>query len=81
MDDKEIMAHIDELIDTEHQLRQQLAAGELTSQQERERLRSAEEALDQCWDLLRQRRARREFGENPEGAAARPVSEVEGYQQ
>jgi hypothetical protein len=81
MDDKEIMAHIDELIQTEHQLRSQLATGELTSQEERERLRSAEEALDQCWDLLRQRRARREFGENPDGAMARPVSEVEGYQQ
>jgi hypothetical protein len=40
-----------------------------------------EEALDQCWDLLRQRRARREFGENPEGAQARPAGEVEGYQQ
>ena len=81
MDDKEIMAHIDELIDTEHQLRLQLAAGELTAPEERERLRSAEEALDQCWDLLRQRRARREFGENPEGATVRPVGEVEGYQQ
>ena len=81
MDDKEIMAHIDELIQTEHELRSQLATGELSSQEERERLRSAEEALDQCWDLLRQRRARREFGENPEGAASRPVSEVEGYQQ
>ena len=81
MDDKEIMAHIDELIDTEHQLRRQLAAGELTSQQERERLRSAEEALDQYWDLLRQRRARREFGENPDEAASRPAGEVEGYMQ
>jgi hypothetical protein len=81
MDDKEIMAHIDELIQTEHQLRGQLAAGELSSQQERERLRSAEDALDQCWDLLRQRRARREFGENPDDAIARPVGEVEGYQQ
>ena len=76
MDDKEIMAHIDELIDTEHQLRRQLAAGELTSQEERERLRSAEEALDQCWDLLRQRRARREFGENPEEAQLRPGGEA-----
>ena len=81
MDDKEIMAHIDELIQTEHQLRSQLTAGELSSQEERERLRSAEEALDQCWDLLRQRRARREFGENPDGAAARPADEVEHYQQ
>jgi hypothetical protein len=81
MDDKEIMAHIGELIETEHTLRQQLASGELTAQEERERLRSAEEALDQCWDLLRQRRARREFGENPDDVASRPVSEVEGYLQ
>jgi hypothetical protein len=81
MDDKEIMAHIDELIQTERQLRSQLTAGELSSQEERERLRSAEEALDQCWDLLRQRRARREFGENPDNAIVRPVGEVEGYQQ
>jgi len=81
MDDKEIMAHIDELIQTEHELRRQLAAGELSSQDERDRLRSAEEALDQCWDLLRQRRARREFGENPDDAIVRPASEVEGYQQ
>jgi hypothetical protein len=81
MDDKEIMAHINELIATEHKLRRQLAAGELTGPEEHERLRSAEEALDQCWDLLRQRRARREFGENPDEASVRPVSEVEGYQQ
>jgi hypothetical protein len=81
MTDKEIMGRITELIDTEHSLRQQLQQGTLNSQEERERLRSAEEALDQCWDLLRQRRARREHGENPDGAAARPVSEVEGYQQ
>ena len=81
MDDKEIMTHIDELIQTEHELRRQLAAGELSSQEERDRLRSAEEALDQCWDLLRQRRARREFGENPDDAVARSASEVEGYQQ
>ena len=81
MDDKDIMARITDLITTEHDLRGQLARGELSSEQERERLRSAEEALDQCWDLLRQRRAKREFGENPEGTAVRPVSEVEGYQQ
>ena len=81
MDDKEIMGRISELIDTEHGLRTQLAQGELTSEQERERLRSTEEALDQCWDLLRQRRAKRQYGEDPEGAAARPVPEVEGYQQ
>jgi len=81
MDDKAIMSQIDELIETEHKLRQQLAAGELTSAEERARLKTTEEALDQCWDLLRQRRARREFGENPEDAASRPASEVEGYLQ
>jgi len=81
MDDKEIMGRISELIQTEHELRDQLASGRLSSEQERERLRSAEEALDQCWDLLRQRRARREFGENPDSAIVRPVAEVEGYQQ
>jgi hypothetical protein len=79
--DHDIMARITELIATEHELRSQLAAGELSSEQEHERLRSAEEALDQCWDLLRQRRAKRQYGENPDGAEARPVSEVEGYQQ
>ncbi|HEX8008962.1 MAG TPA: DUF2630 family protein [Trebonia sp.] len=81
MDDKEILSHINELIQTEHELRDQLAQGKLSSEEERGRLRSAEAALDQCWDLLRQRRARREHGENPDGAAARPVAEVEGYQQ
>ena len=81
MDDKEILSHIDELNATEHDLRTKVASGELSGAAERERLRSVEDALDQCWDLLRQRRARREFGENPDEAQLRPVGEVEGYQQ
>jgi hypothetical protein len=81
MDDKEILAHIDELIQTEHDLRAKLAAGEITSQDEHDQLAAAEQALDQCWDLLRQRRAHREFGQNPEESQLRPVSEVEGYRQ
>jgi Protein of unknown function (DUF2630) len=81
MDDKEILGHIDELIRTEHELRAKVANGELSSDRERAELRSVEASLDQCWDLLRQRRARREFGENPNEAASRPVSEVEGYLQ
>ncbi len=81
MDDKEILGHIDDLIQTEHELRERLAAGQLSNAQEREQLKAAEEALDQCWDLLRQRRARREFGENPNEVNARPVGEVEGYMQ
>jgi Protein of unknown function (DUF2630) len=81
MDDKEILAHIDDLIKTEHELRAKLAAGQISTAEEHQQLAAVEAALDQCWDLLRQRRARREFGENPEGAQMRPVSEVEGYRQ
>jgi hypothetical protein len=81
MDDKEILGRIDELIETEHSLRARLAAGQLTSHEEQAALKSAEEALDQCWDLLRQRRARREFGEDESVAEPRPASEVEGYLQ
>jgi len=81
MNDKEILGHIDELIKTEHGLRAKVADGSLPSTEERAQLRSVEEALDQCWDLLRQRRARREFGEDPGDSAARPASEVEGYMQ
>ncbi|WP_395401888.1 DUF2630 family protein [Arthrobacter sp. UC242_113] len=47
----------------------------------RARLRQVEEALDQCWDLLRQRRAKAKAGEDPNEADARPVNEVEGYVQ
>jgi Protein of unknown function (DUF2630) len=81
MDDKEILHTIDELIETEHELRSKVQAGELSSDQERQRLRALEESLDQCWDLLRQRRARRESGEDPGQAVPRPPSEVEGYLQ
>ncbi len=81
MDDKEILSHISGLIQTEHELRAKLAAGELSANDEQERLASAETALDQCWDLLRQRRARREFGESPDAAQARPTGQVEGYSQ
>ena len=81
MDDKQILSHIDELIATEHELRTKLAAGELSTEEERARLRSSEEALDQCWDLLRQRRARRQYGEDPSAAESRPLNEVEGYLQ
>jgi hypothetical protein len=81
MNDKEILAHIDDLIKTEHELRGKLASGELSNTEEHQQLAAAEQALDQCWDLLRQRRARREFGENPDDAKVRPAGEVEGYRQ
>jgi hypothetical protein len=81
MDDKEILSRIDELVATEHELRGKLAAGEMTTTEEHARLKSTEEALDQAWDLLRQRRARREFGTDESVTGNRPVTEVENYQQ
>jgi hypothetical protein len=81
MDDREIHHRITALIEAEHELRAKVASGELSSTQERAELKATEEALDQCWDLLRQRQARRQYGQDPDGAAVRPVSEVEGYQQ
>ena len=81
MEDKEILGRIDDLIRTEHALRAKLATGQLTSDEENAALKSAEEALDQCWDLLRQRRARRDSGGDVSMAAPRPVSEVESYLQ
>jgi hypothetical protein len=79
MTDASIHHQITELVAQEHQLRAALAAG--GSDEDRAALRQVEESLDQCWDLLRQRDARRDAGENPDEAKARPVSEVEGYLQ
>lgn len=81
MSEHEILGTVRTLVDQEHQLRAKRLAGEIDSQQEHAELQSLEEALDQCWDLLRQRRAKTEFGENPESAAARPVKTVENYLQ
>jgi len=81
MDDKTVLGRIDGLVDEEHKLRQQLSRGEITSAEEHARLKELEEALDQCWDLLRRRRAARETGNNPDAEQAHSVSEVEGYLQ
>jgi hypothetical protein len=80
VDDKELVAHIGRLTDEEHKL-EQAHVGEGLSPEELDRLRSLETALDQCWDLLRQRRARSEFGRSPENAAVRPADVVEDYRQ
>jgi len=79
--DLDVHRRITDLIATEHRLRAALQAGEVTADQEHAQLKAAEEALDQCWDLLRQRDARRHAGQDPADAAARPVQEVEHYQQ
>ncbi|HWC79231.1 MAG TPA: DUF2630 family protein [Pseudonocardiaceae bacterium] len=80
MADKDIIGHIDELIAEEHQLRTK-ATGDGLAPEDTDRMKSLAAQLDQCWDLLRQRRARREFGEDPGDAEARPISEVESYRQ
>jgi hypothetical protein len=81
MDDKQILQRISDLVDEEHGLRSRAQAGQIGSEEERARLRDLEVSLDQCWDLLRQRRAAREHGTDPEAARSRPAPEVEGYLQ
>lgn len=81
MDERDILSRIHEYVDEEHKLREQRQRGELNEGEEHRRLQALEVALDQCWDLLRQRRARRDAGENPDEASARPAGEVEGYLQ
>jgi hypothetical protein len=81
MDDKTVLSRINDLVQEEHQLRTQVQSGQISSDDERIRLRELEEALDQCWDLLRRRRAARAAGGDPDAINAEPVSEVEGYLQ
>ena len=78
-DDIDIQHHINGLNDEEHGLRSRLGAGEISVEEENQRLSRIEVELDQCWDLLRQRRAKREFGEDPSGAEVRDAGTVENY--
>lgn len=75
MNDDSILARISALVDEEHHLRDTAGQPEEVEQ----RLRHVSEQLDQCWDLLRQRRARREFGQDPDGAQVRDAGTVETY--
>ena len=75
MDDQTILDRISALVEEERRLRDNAMAPESTP----DRLKQVAEQLDQCWDLLRQRRARREFGEDPDGATPRDVGTVENY--
>ena len=81
VDEHQILSQINDLVSQEHTLRTQLSAGELSSQEQHDRLAALEGALDQCWDLLRQRRAKREFGQNVDEAKPRDVETVEKYLQ
>jgi uncharacterized protein DUF2630 len=72
--DSDVFSRIKGLVEEEHALRE-------SGDADANRIRHLEEQLDQCWDLLRQRRARREYGENPGDAEPRSVDTVEHYQQ
>jgi len=80
MDDAELVTRIDELVEEEHKLEREHAESGL-SDDDRRRLQQLEVQLDQCWDLLRQRRARRAAGQDPGEAEVRPAEVVEHYQQ
>ena len=80
MDESQILKRITELTDEEHRL-ERGHADEALAEEDRERLQTIEVTLDQCWDLLRQRRARRNAGQDPDDAQVRPASTVESYRQ
>jgi hypothetical protein len=77
MDEKDILSRISSLVEEEHQLRE----GTDHSDEQRSRVNEIEASLDQCWDLLRQRRAKRQYGEDPDDAEPRPEPQVESYLQ
>jgi hypothetical protein len=80
-DDADIIRQIDALVDEEHALERAHGDGKALSKTEKARLHELEVHLDQLWDLLRQRRARRAAGLDPADAATRDESTVEGYRQ
>ncbi|BBY93872.1 hypothetical protein MGALJ_35410 [Mycobacterium gallinarum] len=77
--DQDILDQVNQLVAEEKELRAQLQHREIDESEEHDRLRALEVQLDQCWDLLRQRRALRETGGDPGAASVRPPDEVEGY--
>ena len=80
-DDRDIIEQIDRLVAEEHALESRHHEGEGLSDDEHRRLRALEVHLDQLWDLLRQRRARRDTGQDPDLATERDPGTVEGYRQ
>ncbi|BBX41859.1 DUF2630 family protein [Mycobacterium simiae] len=77
--DSDTLARIRSLVAEEKELRAQLQHRDISESEENDRLRRVEVELDQCWDLLRQRRALRETGGDPREASVRPGDQVEGY--
>jgi hypothetical protein len=81
MKDEDVIRQIDELVAEERQLHERAAGGQALTDDERSRERSIDIHLDVLWDLLRQRRALRGVGKNPDDAVMRGDSTVEGYRQ
>jgi hypothetical protein len=77
MQDRNILDRIQDLVDEEHRLREDASSDAAA----RHRLQSVETQLDQCWDLLRQRRGKRHAGQDPDEARVRDAPTVEHYQQ
>ncbi len=77
MTDGSVLRHIEELVSQEHRLQAQVSL----SEEERARLKAVEIELDQSWDLLRQRRALRAVGQDPDKAQVRAPDIVEHYEQ
>jgi len=80
VNDEAVLGRINDLAAREHELRQAEAKRPLTDDEKAE-MQKAGVALDQCWDLLRQRRARAEFGQDPDAAEVRDSDIVEKYRQ
>lgn len=78
MEDQSVIDRINQLAHEEHELFDKESRGQV-SNQDRERLKAIEVTLDQCWDLLRQRRAKRSAGLDPDEAHVRDERTVEGY--
>jgi hypothetical protein len=82
MSDESISARIEQLVAEEHDLHRREQADSRNEEKldaDRERLRAVEVQLDRCWDLLRQRRAKAEFGQDPDDAQVRDAETVERY--
>lgn len=78
MDDQQVIDRINEIAHEEHALWEKEGRGDI-SEAERQRLEQLSVSLDQCYDLLHQRRARRAAGQNPDDATVRDPGTVEGY--
>ena len=76
MEEQTILRRVSELVDEEHRLRRGVQSGAISAEEEHTRLAAVEIELDQCWDLLRRRRAATDTADE-----VRPAAEVEGYLQ